>query len=64
MRAELELRRRSLFVSVIGIRPVVLADEVIVEVARNFQLQEDSLKIHHTMLEDFLLMLLDEAATK
>jgi hypothetical protein len=36
LRAELELRQRGLFVMVIGARPVVLADEVIVEVARSF----------------------------
>jgi hypothetical protein len=61
MRAELELRRRGLFVSVIGTRPVLHADEVITEVARNFQLREDLLKIHHTTPKDFLLMLPDKA---
>jgi hypothetical protein len=42
---------------VIGTRPVVLADEVIVEVARSFQLEEGSMRIHNTMPEDFLLLL-------
>jgi hypothetical protein len=61
MMAELELRHHGLFILVIGTRPVVLVDEVIAEVARSFQLWEDLLNIHHTMPEDFLLMLSDEA---
>jgi hypothetical protein len=59
-REELELRRRGLFVSVIGTRPVVLANEVVAEVARSFQLDGSLLKIHHSMPEDFLLLLPDE----
>jgi hypothetical protein len=48
-REELELRRHSLFVSVFGTRPVVLADKVVTEVAHSFQLDGSLLKIHHSM---------------
>jgi hypothetical protein len=58
-REELELRRRDLFVSVIGTRPVILADKVAAEVVRSFRLEGSLLKIHHSMLKDFLLLLPD-----
>jgi hypothetical protein len=57
LRAELELQQRGLFVTVIGTISEVLANEVIVEVARSFQLEEGSMRIHNTMPEDFLLLL-------
>jgi hypothetical protein len=57
LRTEHELRRHGLFVSLISTRPVVLANEVVMEVAHSFQLEKGSLKIHHTMPEDFLLLL-------
>jgi hypothetical protein len=59
-REELELRRRDLFVSVIGTRPVILADKVAAEVVRSFRLEGSLLKIHHSMPKDFLLLLPDE----
>jgi hypothetical protein len=43
---------------------VVLADEVVVEVVHSFQLKEGSMKIHHTMSEDFLLLLPDAVAVE
>jgi hypothetical protein len=58
-REELELRRRDLFVSVIGTRPVILADKVAAEVVRSFRLEGSLLKIHHSMPKDFLLLLPD-----
>jgi hypothetical protein len=63
-REELELRCRGLFVSVISTRSVILANEVVTEVARSFQLDGSLLKIHHSMSEDFLLLLPDEETTE
>jgi hypothetical protein len=64
LRAENELHHHGLFVSVIGTRPLVLADEVVAEVALGFQLEVGLLKIHHTMPKYFLLLLLEEEAAK
>jgi hypothetical protein len=57
--------RRALFVTIIGTRPEVLGSEVIEEVARSFEIEADSMSIHQTFPEDFILILSDEdAATK
>jgi hypothetical protein len=52
--------RRSLFVTVIGTRPVVLGSDVLEEVARRYCFNIDDMSIHQTMPEDFLLFLPDE----
>ncbi|GJN10072.1 hypothetical protein PR202_ga28133 [Eleusine coracana subsp. coracana] len=54
-RAELGLRR-ALFVTVVGSRPVVLADEVVQEVALSFHLNTNAIRAHQTFPEDFLLL--------
>jgi hypothetical protein len=62
-RAELEFQRRALFVFVVGTRPEVLANEVVVEVSHGFELEGSSLRIHHTVPEDFILFLPDEESS-
>jgi hypothetical protein len=46
-----------------GTRPVVLASEVVDEVARQFDIAVKNMSIHQTMPEDFLLLLPNEDAT-
>jgi hypothetical protein len=53
---EVELRR-ALFVTIVGTRPEVSGREVVEEVARYFQVEEDNMVIHHSMLEDFIMFL-------
>jgi hypothetical protein len=60
-REEIALRR-ALFVSVAGTRPMVLASEVVDEVARQFDIAVKNMSIQRTMPEDFLLLLPDEDA--
>jgi hypothetical protein len=44
--------RCALFITIVGTRPVVLADEVSSEIARSFELPLQSLKIHQSWPED------------
>jgi hypothetical protein len=61
MAREVVSLRRALLVMVVGTRPKVLDFEVLEEVARNFDVEIEDMKIHQAMLEDFLLILPDEA---
>jgi hypothetical protein len=61
---ELGLHRQALFIIVISTRSEVLADEVAEGAARGFDLEGGSILVHHTMPEDFILMLLDEAVVE
>jgi hypothetical protein len=58
-REEIALRR-ALFVMVIRTRLEVFGMEVLTEVAHMFDIDIESLTIHHSMPEDFLLILPDE----
>jgi hypothetical protein len=52
--------RRALFVTLVGTRPLIPGMLVMEEVVRVFYLHLDSLTIHQTKPEDFLLILPDE----
>jgi hypothetical protein len=52
--------RRALFVTVVGIRPEVLAVDIIEEIAQSFNVNTDNMSIHRALPEDFLLLFPDE----
>jgi hypothetical protein len=54
--------RRALFVSIVGSRPEISGAEVRDEVARAFGIDVNSISIHQSLPEDFLLLLPDESS--
>jgi hypothetical protein len=56
--------RRALFVSIFGSRPKISGAEVRDEVARAFGIDVNSISIHQSSPEDFLLLLPDESSAE